>query len=107
MSIAHSATNNIMNRIWTHLLKTAYRKEPISSFVLTVGAVDATIGGIGTEGSLLAVGLAVIGLAGILRWLILRNRPVNPPSESAPIRYLPARSSRPSLPRLGLSEPHD
>jgi hypothetical protein len=96
-----------MNRTWTHSLKTAYRKEPISSFILTVGAVDATIGGIGTWGSLLALGLTVMGIAGILRWLILRNHPVKPPIESAPIRYLLDRSSRPSLPLLGLSEPHE
>lgn len=92
-----------MNRNWTRLLRTAYRKESISSFILTVGIVDAIIGGVSARGSLLIVGLATIGIAAALRGLMLRRRPVSL-IEPAPVRYLPARSSRPSLPILGLSE---
>lgn len=92
-----------MNRIWSRLFKSTYRKEPISSFILTVGVVDAVIGGVSARGSLLIVGLATVGIAAALRGLMERRRPVLP-IESAPVRYLPARSSRPSLPILGLSE---
>lgn len=97
-----------MDRTWTRLAKNLYRREPISSFVLTVGAVDAVIGGVGNQVSLLWVGLATIGLAVGLRGLILR-RPSPRLGEThlgktTPIRYLPERSSRPSLPMLGLSE---
>jgi hypothetical protein len=92
-----------MNRIRTRLLKVAYRKEPISSFLLTVGVVDAVMGGVSARGSLLAVGLAIVGIAALLRGLRLRYRPISP-IEPPPVRYLPAQSSRPSLPMLGLSE---
>lgn len=89
--------------MWSRLLKTVYRKEPISSFILTVGAVDTFLGGVSSRGSLLIVGIATIGTAIALRGLLSRQRPV-PPIESAPVRYLPERSSRPSLPILGLTE---
>lgn len=82
--------------------KSVYRQEPISSFILTVGAVDAVMGGVGERGSLLALGLGIVGVAIALRyWKASRRRqpdlPTNPPA-----RYLPSRSSRPSLPMLTL-----
>ncbi|MBF2047575.1 MAG: hypothetical protein EDM05_009810 [Leptolyngbya sp. IPPAS B-1204] len=94
-----------MNRL-TRFWKTAYRQEPISSFVLTIGLVDAVIGGVGGRGSLLLLGLTTVGVAIALRRLLMR-RPELPLPQPVPQRYLPARSSRPSLPLLGLSEKHD
>jgi hypothetical protein len=91
----------------TRFFRTVYRKEPISSFVLTVGLVDAVIGGVGGQGSLLLLGLTTVGIAVTLRGLLMRQRPVNLVDQPAPMRYLPARSSRPSLPLLGLTEKHD
>lgn len=57
-----------MNALLSRLLKSTYRKEPISSFVLTVGAVDAVIGSVGERWTLLSFGLGLILIAAILRW---------------------------------------
>jgi hypothetical protein len=87
-----------MNASWTRLLKSAYRKEPITSFAITVGVVDAAIGSFGTSGSLLAFGLGTAGVAIALRfWLSYRTGTEAPaPAEL----YLPPYSSRPQLPVL-------
>jgi hypothetical protein len=88
-----------MNGLFPRFLKSAYRKEPISSFILTMGAVDAVIGGVDNRWSLLTVGLGMVGTAIALRWWLGQQDKVELPSR-APIHYLPARSSRPSLPML-------
>ncbi|GAB4383646.1 MAG: hypothetical protein Kow00121_45870 [Elainellaceae cyanobacterium] len=88
-----------MKRLWTRFLRSAYRKEPISSFILTVGTVDAVIGGVDGRGSLLALGLGTISIAVVLRWWVLQQRQIEP-IDAPPIRYLTAQSSRPSLPLL-------
>lgn len=88
-----------MNRMWTRLLRSAYRKEPISSFILTAGVVNAAIGGVDQEWTLMALGLSTIAAAIILRWWIRLRKPIQPIQDS-PIRYLPERSSRQSLPLL-------
>jgi hypothetical protein len=85
-------------------LKSAYRKEPISSFILTVGAVDAVIGGVDSRWSLLVLGVAMAGAAIALRWWIAHRNRVDLPM-GAPIHYLPERSSRPSLPMLSARKP--
>ncbi|MGF1497647.1 MAG: hypothetical protein ACFB8W_12610 [Elainellaceae cyanobacterium] len=86
-----------------HFLKSAYRKEPLSSFILTVGVVDAVIGGVDLQTSLFLLGLAMMGVAIALRWWKLRHSPdiadVVVPSRP-PLRYLPDQSSRPHLPPL-------
>jgi hypothetical protein len=46
-----------MNALLPRILKAAYRKEPISSFIVIVGAVDAVIGGVGERWSLLSFGI--------------------------------------------------
>jgi hypothetical protein len=62
-----------MNVLFPRFLRLAYRKEPISSFILILGAVDAVIGGFGGRWSLLSVGL-IIALTGILvRWRQLQK----------------------------------
>jgi len=88
-----------MNGLWTRLLKSAYRREPISSFILIAGSVSVVIGGVDAQWSLLATGLGVVGTAIALRWLHLRNS--QPKAlDSPPQRYLPPYSSRPTLPSL-------
>jgi hypothetical protein len=94
-----------MNRIWTRLVRSTYRKEPISGFILTAGAVDAVIGGVGGHLSLMILGLSAVGVAIGLRWWAGRQHQferLSPEAHSAqpPIRYLPEKASRPSLPTL-------
>jgi hypothetical protein len=80
------------------ILKSVYRKEPISSFVMIVGAVDAAIGGIGDRWSLVTFGLGTIGVAIALRWWQSQHKQLEP-TRQVP-KYLPASSSRPQLPPL-------
>jgi hypothetical protein len=75
-------------------LRNHYRKEPISSFIITVGAVDAVIGGVTQVGSLMIFGLLIAGGALAYRWLITQppedkwerdtNHPLLPPSKNPP-----------------------
>lgn len=92
-----------MNQIWTQFLRPVYRKEPISSFILTMGIVDAVIGGSGSHWVLMSLGVgAMVGAIG-LRWWIHHSRQSVQPVEAwaePPVRYLPSQSSRPSLPDL-------
>lgn len=88
-----------MNALWPKFLKTAYRKEPIVSFVVTVGAVDTVIGGLGSSLPLFGLGMGTVGVAIILRlWLIKGSRLDQ--TTTVPEYYLPPNSSRPQLPIL-------
>ncbi|WP_267383056.1 hypothetical protein [Cyanobacterium sp. uoEpiScrs1] len=85
-------------------LKRAYHKEPISSFILVIGVVDAVIGGIGEKSTLLSSGLVVILLSVILRyWQTQKTQPLA--TEEPPRRYLPLSSVRSPLPRLTNDKP--
>ncbi len=89
----------MINVIWPRFIRKAYRTEPVSAFILTVGAVDAAIGGIGQRWSLLSVGITVVVVTGLLRWLqIERAKAVA--VEEKPRYYLPPSSSRTPLPML-------
>ncbi len=88
-----------MNALWPRFLKLAYRKEPISSFILIVGAVDAVIGGVGERWTLLSFGLTVILIAALMRWWQVQ-RAQTALVEEAPRHFLPPGSSRSPLPTL-------
>ena len=95
-----------MSQMLTQMFKLAYRKEPISNFVLIVGAVDAVIGGVGNHASLLGLGLSLVGVAIALRWQAVQRRQavqmdLSDLSTEAPVRYLPA------APRINLSQQQD
>lgn len=92
-----------MNASWPRILKSVYRREPLTSFIVTVGAVDAVIGGIGASGSLLAFGLGTASVAIALRWLQIQRASVEQPAP-APEYYLPPHSSRPQLPMLSVQK---
>lgn len=95
-----------MNNALFRFIKSAYRQEPISSFIITMGAVDAVIGGVENSGSLFGFGLSMVGLALFLRlWQILRHEPEEVP-EQIPERYLPPSSSRPQMPMLMAQKKH-
>ncbi len=96
-----------MNALWFRLLRTVYRKEPITGFILTAGAMNVAIGGIDQSTSLVISGLSTVTIALALRWWHLSQRPTPvkvPPSEATTrsLRALPPRSSRPSLPDLSV-----
>ncbi|MBV8887949.1 MAG: hypothetical protein JO235_28675 [Chroococcidiopsidaceae cyanobacterium CP_BM_RX_35] len=88
-----------MNAALPRFLKSAYRREPLPSFLMTAGIVDAAIGGLDNHWSLLAFGLGTVGLAIGLRWWIVNQRHT-PPNKPIVQHYLPPSSSRPSLPTL-------
>ncbi len=88
-----------MNAIVPTVLKRLYRKEPISSFILIVGAVDAVIGGMNEIGTLMILGLLTSGVGIGYRWWCIQQ------SESESDRqikqlYLPSQSDRTPLPNL-------
>jgi uncharacterized membrane protein len=88
-----------MNALWHRFVKSAYRKEPISSFIIIVGIVDALIGGFGERWSLLSFGLLMVVLAAALRWW-QTQRQDGELAESRVMPILPPSSSRPPLPML-------
>ncbi len=96
-----------MNALVPRILKAAYRKEPISSFIVIFGAVDAVIGGVGERWSLLTFGLMMVLLAAAVRWWQSQRRETELADQ--PItHYLPPSSSQPALPVLSATKrkPH-
>lgn len=69
-------------------LKSLYRREPISAFIFTFGAVDLIMGGFGEHWSLMSFGLlfAMVGLT--MRWLQTQP-PKKKLSQNISRRYLP------------------
>lgn len=81
------------------ILKSAYRKEPVYSLLLTMGLVDALIGGADARWGLLALGVGTVSTVTILWWWKAQQRPLPEPIESRPQRYLTAAPD-PQLPNL-------
>lgn len=88
-----------MLTILPRFLSRIYRKEPISSFILTVGVVDAVIGGVGGKWSLFSVSVIMLLLALGVRWWHLQS-PDQKLTTKTPRRYLPPSSSSQALPML-------
>lgn len=94
-----------MNVLLPRFLKSAYRKEPISSFIVIVGATDFVMGGIGSQWTLFSLGLMMMLTAGIVRWQKIQKANSFTGQEKA--RYfLPPSSSRPPLPTLVSHKSH-
>ncbi len=70
-------------------------REPLSSFILTLGAADMVIGGVGDRVSLFLLGLTTAGIGLLIRWASLkRQKPLEPKFET---RLLPpATDTNPS-----------
>lgn len=94
-----------MNVLWHRFLKSAYRKEPISSFILIMGAVDAVIGGLGGRWTLLSLGTLMVLLAVLIRWwqsqkersILVQDTPryfLPPSSSNTPIPLLTSQKHR-------------
>lgn len=92
-----------MNALWPKILKSAYRREPISSFIVIVGAVDAVIGGFGERWSLLTFGLMMVVLAVAFRWWQTQQKE-SELAEQPVTHFLPPGSSRPALPILSTNK---
>ena len=92
-----------MNALWPRILKSAYRKEPISSFIIIFGAVDAVIGGVGERWSLLTFGLMMVVLAIAIRWWQSQRKETEL-AEQPVTHFLPPSPSRPPLPMLSNSK---
>lgn len=85
-------------------LLSAYRKEPLPSVLVTMGAVDAVIGGLGDRWSLFTFGLVTVSIAIGLRWWMLQQRRSYPTEEIATPRYLPPSNSQQALPVLKVAK---
>ncbi|MCM0593793.1 MAG: hypothetical protein HEQ35_03180 [Gloeotrichia echinulata IR180] len=93
-----------MNAVLPRFLKSAYRKDPIISVLMTMGVVDALIGGLDDSWSLFAFGLGIAGISlGFKLWRIQQSRPL-PEEEPVVQHYLPSRSSSPTLPMLTVTK---
>jgi len=88
---------------WTRILKSAYRKEPIISFIVTAGVVNVAIGGLSEHWSLMSLGLSTVGVAIALRvrQMHVRQRPLEPQNRP-PVYILPPSST--GLPMLSMSK---
>lgn len=68
---------------------TRTNREPLSNFILTLGAADMVIGGVGDRASLFLLGLATAGVGLLLRWARLKQRPTFPPEPQLGLKRLP------------------
>lgn len=89
--------------LWPRILKSAYRREPIFSFLVTIGVVDTALGGLGERWSLTTFGLGTVGLAFAFRWW-QKQQHRKAGKDSTARYYLPPASSRPRLPMLSINK---
>ena len=93
----------MINAVLPRFLKSAYRKEPLISVLITIGLVDALIGGFDDSWSLFAFGLGTAGITLSYKlWRTYQRRPLI--EEPVVQHYLPSRSSSPTLPMLTVSK---
>ncbi len=85
-----------MNAIFPSVLKRLYRKEPISSFIIIVGAIDAVIGGANEVSPLMMFGLLTSGVAIGYRWWCIQQARTTFENKSRQL-YLPPQSERTPL----------
>ncbi len=88
-----------MNVLLPRFIKSSYRKEPLITVLITMGVVDALIGGLNDSWSLFGFGVCAAGLTLSYKWWrVLQRRPF--PEEPVIQHYLPSRSSNSALPTL-------
>ncbi len=92
-----------MNVIFPRFVKSAYRREPIISILITMGIVDAVIGGFNDSWSLFVIGLGTAGVTLAYKlWRVQQRPPL--PEEPVVQHYLSDRSSSSALPMLTVSK---
>jgi len=90
-----------VNPLFARFFRAVYRKEPVSGFILILGATDALIGGLDGRGGLLSVGLLIALLGIIMRWRQGGKKSKSQTIAQEPIKYLlPPGSNRQPLPLL-------
>jgi hypothetical protein len=94
-----------MNALIPRFLKLAYRKEPISGFILIFGVVDALIGGFDSRWTLLSFGVMMALLALILRWWKVQKAEAISIKDT-PRYFLPPSSSQIPVPMLTSEKKH-
>ena len=94
-----------MNAVFPRIVKSAYRKEPLIAILITMGIVDALIGGLDDSWALFIFGLGTTGTALIIRWWRIQQSPTLQDPE-VPVKqlYLSPHSSNSSLPMLSISK---
>lgn len=91
-----------MNPLFARFLRAVYRKEPVSGFILILGATNALIGGFGGQGSLLSIGILIALVGVIMRW---QGTKKSQAIATEPVKYyLPPGQSRQPLPLLSSSK---
>lgn len=93
-----------MNAVFPRIVKSAYRKEPLISILITMGIVDALIGGFDDSWALFIVGLGTAGIALTIRWWRIQQRLSLQNQEAVEQLYLPSQSSKSALPMLSISK---
>jgi len=94
-----------VNLLFARFLRVVYRKEPVSGFLLILGATDTLLGGLGGRVSLLSIGLFIALLGAIMRWQ--QGAKKSPAIATETVRYyLPPGSTRQPLPLLAPSKKH-
>jgi protein-S-isoprenylcysteine O-methyltransferase Ste14 len=88
-----------MNAPLPQFLKAVYKKEPITSFLLIIGATDIALGGFEGQWTLLSFGLIIVLTAAGLRWWQIQKAQAVSVKQT-PKYVLPPSSSRPPLPLL-------
>lgn len=89
-----------MNPLFARFFRAVYRKEPVSGFILILGATDALIGGIDGRGGLLSIGLLIALLGIIMRWRQEGKKSQAAAPEPVVKYLLPPGSTRQPLPLL-------
>lgn len=84
------------------MIKSLYRREPVVSFAVTIGAVDALLGGVSQHFSLLWFGLGLAGVAVALRWWQAQQSIARQEANRPPLYLLPPQSSSRGLPMLSV-----
>ncbi|MBE9216026.1 hypothetical protein IQ247_25760 [Plectonema cf. radiosum LEGE 06105] len=95
-----------MNAVFPRMIKSAYRKEPLITILITMGIVDALIGGLDDSWALFVFGLGTAGIALVIRWWKMEQRVALQENNEEPVKqlYLPERSSKSALPMLSISK---
>jgi hypothetical protein len=62
-----------VNIISPRILKSFYRKEPITGVIITMGAVNAILGSVNAIGSLMILGLMASSSALAYRWWLIQK----------------------------------